>query len=107
MGVLAMLELEGDTAALMAASEALERRLPPPDGLLVRIVAPTDSGIVMFQLWKSAEARRRNADDPTHGEALAVSGMQAAVRSSHSRVFDSAELQHISGSAARRGASGA
>ena len=92
MGVLAMLELEGDTATLMAASAELERRLPPPDGLLVRIVAPTDSGMVMFQLWESGEARQRNADDPGHGEALVASGLRDAVRGSQSRVFDQAAL---------------
>ena len=101
MGVLAMLELEGDTAALMAASDELERRLPPPDGLLVRILAPTDSGVVLFQLWESAEARRRNADDPMHGEALAASGIQAAVRGSRSRVFDPAALKHVAEIGAR------
>jgi hypothetical protein len=92
-----MLELDGDTAALMAASEELERRLPPPDGLLVRILAPTDSGVVLFQLWESPEARRRNAEDSTHGDALAASGLQEAVRGSRSRVFDAAELKHVAG----------
>jgi hypothetical protein len=95
MGVLAMLELEGDTAALMAASDELERRLPQPDGLLVRILAPTESGVVLLQLWESAEARQRNADDPAHAEALAASGIQAVVRGSRSRVFDAAELTHV------------
>ncbi len=101
MGVLAMLELEGETATLMAASDELDRRLPPPDGLLVRILAPTDSGVVLFQLWESAEARQRNADNPVHGEALAASGIQGAVRASRSRVFDSAALTHVAEIAAR------
>lgn len=61
MGVLAMLELEGETAALMDASEDLDRRLPAPDGLLVRILAPTPDGIALFQLWESPEARRQGS----------------------------------------------
>lgn len=94
MGVLAMLELQGDSAALMAASDELERR-PRPEGLLVRIVAPTDDGMVLFQLWQSAEARQRNADNPAHAEALAASGMRAAVRGTRSRVFDEAALRLV------------
>ena len=95
MGVLAMLELQGETAELMAASEELDRRLPAPRGLLARIVAPTDEGMVLFQLWDSADARQRNAEDPTHAEALAASGMLAAMRGSRSRVFERAVLRRL------------
>ena len=101
MGVLAMLEMDGDTAALMTAMDELERRLPPPDGLLVRIVAPTDSGMTLFQLWKSEEARQRNADNPAHGEAFVASGMREAIRASRSRAFDPAALRHVAGAAPR------
>jgi hypothetical protein len=93
MGVLAMLEMEGDTAELMAAAEELDRRLPAPEGLLARITAPTDDGMVLFQLWESAEVRQRNADDAGHAEALAESGMLAAMRGSRSRAFDGALLR--------------
>ena len=92
MGVLAVLELQGDTPELMAAAEELDRRLARPEGLLARIVAPTDDGIVLFQLWESPEARQRHADDPAHVEALVASGMRAAVRGSRSRVFHDAVL---------------
>ncbi len=95
MGVLAMLELEGETTKLMEASEELDRRLRVPEGLLARIVAPTEDGMVLFQLWESAEARRRNAENPMHAEALVASGMRELVRGSRSRVFDEAVLQHV------------
>lgn len=95
MGVLAMLELEGDTAGLLEAGEELERLLPASEGLLLRIVAPTENGMVLFQLWESAEARQRNADNPGHTEALEASGMSALVRGSRSRAFEGAELQHL------------
>lgn len=93
--MLAMLELDGDTTRLMAASEEVARRLPTPEGLLVRIVAPTDSGMVLFQLWETAEARKRNAEDAAHTEALEASGMRGLVRGSRSRVFDGAALRHV------------
>lgn len=92
MGVLAMLEVDGDTTALLEAAERLERLLPAPEGSLLRIVAPTDTGMVLFQLWSSAEARQRNADAPGHSEALAESGMMAAATGTRSRVFEDADL---------------
>lgn len=95
MGVLAMLELEGDTAKLMEASEELDRRLSAPDGLVARIVAPTQDGMVLFQLWESAQARQRNAENPRHAEVLVASGMRELVRGSRSRVFDEAVLQYV------------
>ncbi len=92
MGVLSMLELEGDTESLLGACEDLDRRLPEPDGLLVRIVAPTDEGIVLFQLWESADARQRHAENSTHLEALETSGMMRLATSRRSRVFEGAML---------------
>jgi hypothetical protein len=89
--VLAMLELDGPTDALLAAAAELERRLGTPDGLRARLVSPTATGIVLWQLW--AAARERNAQDLGHGAALRDSGMLAAVTGSRSRAFDDAELQ--------------
>ncbi len=100
MGVLVMLELQGETSDLMAASQELDRRLPQPDGLLTQIVAPTDDGMVLFQLWDSADARQRNANDPAHAEALVASGRRAALRGTRSRVFDHAVLRRLAGTEA-------
>ena len=86
MGVLAMLELQGETADLLAAMEDVDRLLPESDGLLARIVASTEDGVVLFQLWESADARDRNADDPAHAEALAASGIFAATGHSRARL---------------------
>ena len=93
MPILAMLELDGDTDALLAAGAELERLLPEPDGLVARMVAPTATGIVLFQLWASADARQRNADDPGHRDALAESGMFALVTGTRSRAFEHTTLQ--------------
>jgi|SRR3954451_13152783 hypothetical protein len=91
--VLAMLELDGPTAALLFASARLEHLLGTPDGLVARVVAPTDTGVVLWQLWESAEARGRNADDPGHREALRASGLLGLITGSRSRTFDGATLQ--------------
>ena len=90
-----MLELEGETAGLLAAAEKLERRLPAPEGLLLRIVAPTDRGLVLFQLWASPEARKRHGENPGHAAALEASGMGTLVGDSRSRTFEGAELRHV------------
>jgi hypothetical protein len=58
--------------------------------------------MVLFQLWESAEARQRNADDPGHAEALSASGMLAAVQGSRSRVFDDAVLHELGEPTSRR-----
>lgn len=92
-----MLELDGDTAALLEAAEKLDGLLPVPDGLQLRIVAPTEHGIVLFQLWESAEARQRNAEHPGHADALAASGMTSIVRDTRGRAFESAELTLMDG----------
>jgi hypothetical protein len=91
--VLAMLELDGDTAALLDAGDDLERRLPQPEGLIARLVAPTDTGIVLLQLWASPQDRERNATSPAHAEALQASGITKLVTGSRARAFDGAVLQ--------------
>ena len=91
--VLALLEIDGDTEALIAAGHAIEDKLGTPEGLQVRIVAPTEKGIVLFQLWRSQEDRQRNADDPRHREALEESGMLAAAKGMHARAFEDVALQ--------------
>ncbi len=95
MGVLAMLELEGDTERLRGATGELDRLLGASEGLLVRITAPTDDGVVLFQLWESAEARRRHHETPGHEGALEASGLWALVRGSRSRAFDGAVLHPL------------
>src|SRR5689334_20962169 len=91
--VLAMLELDGPTAALLAAAERLEALLETPAGLVARMVAPTETGIVLWQLWQTAEARAANAGDPAHGEALRASGLLGLVTGTRSRAFPGAVLQ--------------
>jgi hypothetical protein len=91
--VLAMLELDGPTDALLAAAEKLDELLDTPEGLVARIVAPTDRGVVLWQLWQTAEARSRNAEDAAHGEALRASGLLDLVTGTRARAFEGAALQ--------------
>ena len=91
--VLAMLEIDGDPGALLAAGAALEKRLGTPAGLLVRVVAPTETGIALFQLWATPADRQRNADDPGHRAALEESGVLAAATGMRARSFADATLQ--------------
>ena len=94
--VLAMLELDGPTDALLAAAEQLDGLLETPEGLLARIVAPTETGVVLWQLWQTPEARARNADDPAHGAALRASGLLDLVTGTRARAFEGAALQVFS-----------
>ena len=91
--VLAMLELDGPTDALLAAEQRIDELLARPEGLVARLVAPTDTGIVLWQLWESAEARARNADDPGHAEALRAAGLLDLVTATRARAFADARLQ--------------
>jgi hypothetical protein len=91
--VLAMLELDGPTDALLEAAERLAGLLGTPDGLVARILAPSDTGVVLWQLWATADARARNADDPAHGEALRASGLLGLVTGTRARAFGGAALQ--------------
>ena len=95
--VLAMLEVDGPTDALLAAGEALERHLGTPEGLLARIVAPTPTGIVLWQLWASAAERERHAADPRHAAALRESGMTGLITATRARSFENARLQAFPG----------
>jgi hypothetical protein len=91
MGVLVILELDGPTDALLAAAADLEARRPTPV-VLARIVAPSESGIVVATFWESAEARDGYQSQPEHGEALRASGLLDAVTEMRSRVYEDAEL---------------
>jgi hypothetical protein len=91
MGVLVILEMDGDTDALLASAADLESRRPAP-AALARMVAPTEGGAVVCTFWESAEARERHQSQPEHGEALRESGLLDAMTDMRSRVFENAEL---------------
>jgi hypothetical protein len=91
MGVLVILEMDGQTDALLAAAADLEARRPTT-AILARMVAPTESGVVVVTYWESAAARDEYQGQPEHGEALRASGLLDAIAEMRSRVFEDAEL---------------
>lgn len=92
MGVLVIVEVDGSTDALLAAAADLEARRPT-SAMLARVVAPTESGVVVATFWESAEARDGYQSQPEHREALQASGMLDAVTEMRSRVFEDAQLK--------------
>jgi hypothetical protein len=91
MGVLVILEMDGSTDDLLAAAADLEARRPTP-AILARIVAGTESGVVVATFWESAAARDDYQAQPEHSEALRASGLLDAVADMRSRVFEDADL---------------
>ena len=94
MGVLVILEMDGPTDALLAAAADLEARRPT-SAILARMVAPTETGVVVATFWESAQARDAYQSEPEHREALQASGMLEAVTEMRSRVFEDAELKSV------------
>lgn len=92
MGVLVILEMDGAPDALLAAAADLEARRPT-SAVLARVVAPTETGVVVATFWESAESRDAYQSQPEHQEALQASGMLDVVTAMRSRVFDQAELR--------------
>ena len=91
MSVMVILEMDGDPDALLAAAAELETRRPT-SAITARVVAPTESGIVMCTVWESAAARDAYQSEPEHQEALQASGLRAAITDMRSRVLENAEL---------------
>ena len=92
MGVLVILEMDGSTEAVLAAAADLEARRPT-SAILARIVAPTESGVVVATFWESAAARDGYQSEPEHREALQASGLLDAVTEMRSRAFEDAKLR--------------
>ena len=91
MSVMVLLEMDGDTDALLAAAAELEARRPT-SAITARVIAPTENGVVLCTVWESAAARDAYQSEPEHQEALQASGLMAAITDMRSRVFEDAEL---------------
>ena len=91
MAVMVILEMDGDSEALLAAAADLEARRPT-SAITARVVAPMDGGVVLCTVWESAAARDAYQSEPEHQEALEASGLLAAVTGMRSRVFENADL---------------
>lgn len=89
--VMVILEMDGDSGALLTSAADLEARRPT-SAVTARVVAPMDGGVVVCTVWESAAARDAYQSEPEHQEALQASGLLAAVTGMRSRVFENAEL---------------
>jgi hypothetical protein len=91
MSVMVILEMDGDTDALLAAVADLEARRPT-SAVTARVVAPMEGGAVLCTVWESAAARDAYQSEPEHQEALEASGLRGAITDMRSRVFENADL---------------
>src|SRR4051794_14455365 len=83
--------LDGPTDTMLAAAADLEARRPT-SAVVARIVAPTESGVVVATFWESAEARDDYQSQSEHSEALRASGLLDAVSEMRSNAFEDAAL---------------
>lgn len=94
MGVLVTLELEGDTDELLTATDELIRLVgPTPDGLLIRMIAKTDTGITVIHLWENDEARVANGQNSESRGLIEKSGLLTAAKARKSTVYPEVELR--------------
>ena len=83
MGVLVILEMDGPTDALLAAAGDLEARRPTP-AILARMVAGTESGVVVVTFWErrkmpdaAALSKEALQESENISRALAVIDLQS------------------------------
>ena len=76
MPILVIMEMKGDSDRLLAAADEIGRLAPVADGLLARVLAPTDDGTILIHLWESETARTAWNANPAPHAALRASGIQ-------------------------------
>jgi hypothetical protein len=78
MAVVSMMRMSGDPDELSAKvrehMRPVGRELAPKHGGLGNIVARTDDGIIVINLWESEEGRHAMAEEPKVQEALQAGG---------------------------------
>jgi hypothetical protein len=78
MAVVSMMKMSGDpdelAAKLAEHVEPVGRELAPGHGGLGTIVARTDDGILVINLWENEEGRHAMAQEPRIQEALQAGG---------------------------------
>lgn len=79
MPVVSMMRMDGDADALVAKLNEhvgpVADRLAPTHGGLLNIVARTESGIMLINLWETDEGRHAMAREPEIQEALRAAGL--------------------------------
>jgi hypothetical protein len=80
MAVVSMMSFSGDTDELHAKMKGMTevaRGLARKHGGLGTIVARTDDGILVINLWENDEGRHSMAEEPAVQEGLAFAGLPA------------------------------
>lgn len=92
MSVMVILEMDGDPAAIAPAAAKLDARHPAASFVDTRVFAPTETGVIVVTVWKSAEAREAYHAGPAHEEALRASGLEDVRTNVRSRVYENATV---------------
>jgi hypothetical protein len=81
VAVVSMMRMAGDPDELVAKLREhvtpVARELAPKHGGLANVVARTDDGVLVINLWESEEGRHAMADEPQIQEALRRAGLPA------------------------------
>lgn len=81
MPVVSMMRMDGDADELLAKInehvDPVSSRLAPKHGGLLNIVAKTDSGIMVINLWENEEGRHAVAAEPEIQQAIQAAGLPA------------------------------
>jgi hypothetical protein len=79
MPVLSMMRMDGNSDELAAKIKEhlapVGERLGPKHGGLLNIVAKTDSGVLIVNLWENEEGRHAMAEEPEIQQAIQSAGL--------------------------------
>jgi hypothetical protein len=80
MAVVSMMRISGDAdelAGKLQGIDAVARELAPKHGGLGNIVARTNDGIIVINLWQHEAGRHSMAEEPQIQEAVQAAGLPA------------------------------
>lgn len=78
MPVVSMMRMEGNPDELvekLSSVNEVAQRLAPGHGGLLNIVAKTDNGILVINLWENEEGRHAMAEEPEIQQAIQSAGL--------------------------------
>jgi hypothetical protein len=90
MAVVSMMRMSGDTDELYSKMQSMMdvgREYAPKHGGLGTIVARTDDGILVINLWETDEGRHAMAEEPAVLEALMAAGLPSPAFEGHEVLY--------------------
>jgi hypothetical protein len=91
MPVVSMMRIEGNPEELVSKLRNVTevgRRLAPKHGGMLNILARTDTGVIVVNLWETEEGRHAMAEEPEVQQALQSSGLPRPA-------FEGYEVVHV------------